>query len=125
MSAHAHFTKGTVSAESVVSPVTMRTATMLTYSGWTCRVFQEENDMANAFVHVELNTTDVDKAKGFYGKLFDWQLEDVDMGDMTYTMIKTGTGTGGGIMKHPMPGERSIWLAYVDVADIKAATAKA
>ena len=81
--------------------------------------------MPNAFVHVELNTTDVDKAKGFYGKLLDWQLEDVDMGDMTYTMIKTGTGTGGGIMKHPMPGERSIWLAYVDVADIKAATAKA
>lgn len=23
--------------------------------------------MANAFVHVELNTTDVDKAKAFYG----------------------------------------------------------
>ena len=30
--------------------------------------------MTNAFVHSELNTTDVDKAKGFYGKLFDWKL---------------------------------------------------
>ena len=39
--------------------------------------------MSNAFVHVELNTTDVDKAKAFYGKLFAWTLEDVPMGDST------------------------------------------
>ena len=81
--------------------------------------------MPNAFVHVELNTTDVDKAKAFYGKLFQWDLEDVPMPGMTYTMIKTGGGTGGGMMKHPMPGAPSAWLAYVDVADIKAATAQA
>ena len=51
--------------------------------------------MPNAFVHVELNTTDVDKAKAFYGKLFAWEMEDVQMPDMVYTMVKTG-GTGGG-----------------------------
>jgi len=28
--------------------------------------------MPNAFVHNELNTTDVAKAKAFYGKLFAW-----------------------------------------------------
>ncbi len=82
--------------------------------------------MPNPFVHVELNTTDLDKAKNFYGKLFDWKLEDVPMGDMgTYTTIGVGGGTGGGMMKHPMPGQPSFWLSYVDVADIKAATAKA
>ena len=82
--------------------------------------------MANAFVHVELNTTDVAKAKDFYGKLFDWTLEDVPMGgDGTYTMIKVGQGTGGGMMKNPMPGAPSTWLAYVDVDDIDAATKKA
>src|SRR5271155_209659 len=81
--------------------------------------------MANAFAHVELNTTDVDKAKGFYGKLFAWTLEDVPMGDGSYTMIKVGTGTGGGIMKHPVPGAPSAWLAYVEVDDIAAATKKA
>jgi len=81
--------------------------------------------MANPFVHVELNTTDVDKAKAFYGKLFAWQLEDVPMGDMTYTLIKVGEGTGGGLMKHPMAGAPSAWLAYVLVDDVKAATAKA
>jgi predicted enzyme related to lactoylglutathione lyase len=85
----------------------------------------EEILVANAFVHVELNTTDVDEAKAFYGKLFDWTLEDIPMGDGVYTMIKVGTGTGGGIMQHPMPGAPSMWLAYVLVDDIAAATAKA
>ena len=35
--------------------------------------------MGNPFVHAELMTTDVAKAKAFYGKLFDWQLEDTQM----------------------------------------------
>jgi hypothetical protein len=81
--------------------------------------------MANAFVHVELNTTDVDKSKAFYGKLFDWKLEDIPMGGETYTLIGVGQGTGGGMMKHPVPGAPSAWLAYVLVDDIKAATQKA
>lgn len=81
--------------------------------------------MPNPFVHVELNTTDVGKAKTFYGKLFDWQLEDVPMGPSTYTMIKVGQETGGGIMKHPVPGASSAWLAYVEVNDIAASTQKA
>jgi len=83
------------------------------------------NVMANPFVHVELNTSDVSKAKTFYGKLFDWTLDDVDMGNSTYTMIKVGEGTAGGIMKHPVPGAPSSWLAYVLVDDIAAATKKA
>ncbi|SRR5258705_13853743 len=81
--------------------------------------------MANPFVHIELLSTDVGKAKSFYGKLFDWQLEDMDMGDMTYTMIRVGEGTGGGLMKNPMPGAPSMWVPYVNVDDVKAATKKA
>jgi uncharacterized protein len=81
--------------------------------------------MPNPFVHVELNTTDPNKAKAFYGKLFDWKLEDVPMGPETYTLIKVGEGTGGGIMKQPVPGAPSLWLAYVSVDDLDAATKKA
>jgi uncharacterized protein len=82
--------------------------------------------MANPFVHVELNTTDLDKAKKFYGQLFDWKLEDVEMGPTgRYTMIKPGQGTGGGMLKHPVPGEPSAWLAYVEVDDVAAVTKKA
>ena len=81
--------------------------------------------MGNPFVHVELMSNDVGKAKTFYGKLFDWTLEDMPMGDMTYTMIKVGEGTGGGMMKNPIPGAPSAWMAYVLVEDVRAATAKA
>lgn len=81
--------------------------------------------MPNPFVHLELNSTDVDKSKAFYGKLFEWKLEDIPMGDMTYTMIGVGSGTGGGIMKQLIPGAPSAWLAYVEVDDIAAATKKA
>jgi predicted enzyme related to lactoylglutathione lyase len=81
--------------------------------------------MGNPFVHVELNTTDPKKAKSFYGTLFDWQFEDTNMGDMTYTMIKVGDGVGGGLLKHPMPGAPSIWIPYVLVSDVGASTAKA
>jgi len=81
--------------------------------------------MANPFVHVELNTTDVNKAKTFYGALFNWTLEDVPVPGGTYTMVKVGEGTGGGIMKHPVSGAPSAWLAYVLVDDVAASTKKA
>ncbi len=82
--------------------------------------------MGNPFVHVELVTTDVKQAKSFYGSLFDWNLEDVPMDSgMTYTMIKVGEGTGGGMMKHPMPGQPSAWVPYVLVDNVVAATKKA
>jgi predicted enzyme related to lactoylglutathione lyase len=87
----------------------------------------KENAMANPFVHVELNSNDVGKAKSFYQKLFDWELEDVPTPTPggEYTMIKVGTGTGGGMMKNPIPGASSFWLAYVQVDDIAASTKKA
>jgi uncharacterized protein len=80
--------------------------------------------MGNPFVHVELNTSDVAKAKTFYSKLFDWKMEDMPMETGSYTLISVGEGTGGGLMQHPMPGAPSMWLSYVLVSDIDAATKK-
>lgn len=81
--------------------------------------------MANPFVHVELATSDVSKAKAFYSKLFGWKLEDVPFDAGTYTMISVGEGTGGGIMQQMCPGAPSLWTAYVAVDDIHAATERA
>jgi predicted enzyme related to lactoylglutathione lyase len=87
----------------------------------------KEKAVSNPFCHVELNTTDVKKAKDFYTKLFDWKLEDVPAPtpDGAYTMITVGEGTGGGLMKNPIPGAPSFWLSYVLVDDINASTRKA
>ncbi|MEJ0094419.1 MAG: VOC family protein [Methylocella sp.] len=82
--------------------------------------------MANPFVHVELTTTDLAKAKAFYQGMFDWKLDDQEIGPgMNYTMISVGEGTGGGMMQTPGPGMKSAWMPYVLVDDIAAATAKA
>ena len=81
--------------------------------------------MANPFVHVELSTTDLSAAKVFYGKLFDWKMQDMPMPEGSYTLIDVGTGTGGGMMAQPIPGAPSAWLPYVEVADIRGATDQA
>jgi predicted enzyme related to lactoylglutathione lyase len=87
---------------------------------------EKEDRMGNPFVHIELATNDLDKAKSFYGALFDWEMKDEAMGGgMSYTIIRVGQGTGGGMMKQMMPGAPSAWMPYVDVADIRAATDKA
>jgi len=82
--------------------------------------------MANPFVHIELTTDDLGKAKEFYGKLFKWSLEDMPMPDGTYTMVKAGEGPGGGMMKKPSPEVPTAWLPYVQVDSVSdtVATAK-
>jgi len=80
--------------------------------------------MGNPFVHIELTTSDVGRAKSFYKSLFDWKLKDVDMGGgQTYTMIDVGNGTGGGMFE--MPGAPIAWVPYAAVGDVAKSTEKA
>lgn len=83
--------------------------------------------MANPFVHVELATTSLPKAKAFYSKLFKWKLADLPMPTPAgkYTAIQVGDGTGGGMMRQMIPGAGSAWMPYVLVDDIDASTKKA
>jgi uncharacterized protein len=81
--------------------------------------------MSNEFCHIELHTSDVEKAKAFFGSLLSWDLQDMEMGDAQYTMIGVGgDGTGGGMMQKPHPDAPTAWLPYVLVDDIDAKTAK-
>jgi len=80
--------------------------------------------MANAFVHIELNTDDLEKAKSFYGKLFKWKVAPYP--GMDYVGIDVGgKGTGGGMQLKPMPEAPNSWLPYVEVDDVKKTLAKA
>ncbi|NJD57253.1 MAG: VOC family protein [Nitrospirae bacterium] len=79
--------------------------------------------MPNPFVHIELHTKDPDKSKKFYAGMFDWKMEEFPA--MDYTIINVGQGTGGGMMKNPMPEDRDNWLPYIMVDDVAASTEKA
>lgn len=75
----------------------------------------------------ELMTPDSKKAKQFYSDLFGWQMEDMDMGQMIYTMIKNGEKGVGGLMQTPK-GQEHIpphWLSYVSVENVDAMLEKA
>jgi hypothetical protein len=69
--------------------------------------------MANPFVHVELNTTDVEKAKSFYSQMFDWKMEDMNMGPSdTYTGHKSRRRDRRRLVEEPN-ARRPIVLARV------------
>jgi len=77
--------------------------------------------MPHPFVHVELATDDVPRAKAFYSDLFGWKMTDTPM---DYTMFSTGKQPGGGIFKRP-PEAPTGWSLYVGVPDAAAALEKA
>ncbi len=84
--------------------------------------------MANPFCHMELQTDDVDKARGFYSELFDWEVEELPMGEFTYTMMKPNVGDPqvmGGITPKQAPDAPNHWLSYIAVEDVDATLAKA
>ncbi|MBS1798541.1 MAG: VOC family protein [Acidobacteria bacterium] len=82
--------------------------------------------MSQPFVHLELNTTDLAKAKSFYGALCGWKFDDVDMGPSgTYSTFKPSSGPGGGIFVMAGAPTQKAWLPYIGVENLKSATDKA
>ena len=73
----------------------------------------------------ELGTRDVDAARGFYGNVFGWSVEEQDMGEMgTYHVWKGGEDSRGGMMDITgrVPDEvPNHWLVYFTVPDADAA----
>lgn len=76
----------------------------------------------------ELMTSDVDKAKEFYGKLLGWTYEDHDMKTMTYTMFQNGEKTVGGLLQIPPQEKGHIpphWMSYILVINLEQTLEKA
>jgi len=68
------------------------------------------------FVWFEHVSTDVAKARAFYGQLFGWNIEGMPMEDQTYYMIHNG-GTGIGGFRTAEAGEPNHWISYMSVDD--------
>jgi len=82
--------------------------------------------MANDFCWIEMCTDNPEAAKSFYGKLFGWSYNEMEMDQGgIYSMFEPAAGgPGGGIMAKPMPGAPTAWMPYVATDDLEASVAK-
>jgi predicted enzyme related to lactoylglutathione lyase len=71
-------------------------------------------------VHLELHTGDLQRARAFYADVFGWKHERVEAGRRSYLALELGRGLGGGIVE--CATQHALWLPYVEVAQIGAAT---
>jgi uncharacterized protein len=67
-------------------------------------------------VHLELHTTDLAGARAFYEQLCGWRPVPITTGAGEYVAVDVAGGVGGGMVA--CPGDRSLWLPYVEVPDI-------
>ena len=74
----------------------------------------------------ELSTPDPKAATEFYGTLFGWKFDAMDMGQGDYHVVKVGEAAVGGIIAPPTqaPGMPSAWGCYVTVANADASAEK-
>ena len=89
-----------------------------------------QNGEPGAFSWLELMTRDQAGAEKFYGKLFGWGLDSMDMGGgAKYTIFKHGTNQiAGGMQMDDSEQWKGIppnWTGYITVADTDATAAKA
>jgi predicted enzyme related to lactoylglutathione lyase len=74
-------------------------------------------------VHLELHTGDLGHARAFLTEVCGWRAERVHAGGGSYLALDMGDGLGGGIVE--CETARPLWLPYVEVPDVAAATARA
>lgn len=74
----------------------------------------------NPVVHLELHTDNLARACAFYTRLFGWRAETIHLGHQHYLALEPGGGLGGGVTE--CGTKHALWLPYVEVADIAAAT---
>lgn len=72
--------------------------------------------------HFELASNDPEKCKKFYGGVFGWEFDDQSLSG--YTLIKTGSEPGGGLMKRPDEMPAPCLSVYFMVDDIPATLEK-
>jgi predicted enzyme related to lactoylglutathione lyase len=76
--------------------------------------------VTNRVVHIELHTGDLAGARAFYGELCGWRPKRIDVRNRSYLALALGEAVSGGMVE--CPTQRSLWLPYVEVDEIDAAT---
>lgn len=74
-------------------------------------------------IHLELHTSDLRGAGAVYGELCGWESERIETAAGDYVALGLAGGIGGGVVE--CATRRALWLPYVEVADVRAATERA
>jgi predicted enzyme related to lactoylglutathione lyase len=77
----------------------------------------------NPVVHLELHTGNLACACAFYTGLFGWRTQTIEVSCGSYLALELGDGIDGGVVE--CETKRPLWLPYVEVADVAAATERA
>jgi uncharacterized protein len=79
---------------------------------------------ANPVVHLELHTADLQRARALYAELCGWRPQRIHTGHGSYLALDLGRGElGGGVVE--CDTRRALWLPYVEVTAVDAATERA
>lgn len=80
-----------------------------------------------AFSWSELIVDDVDSALAFYRDVIGWEIEEMQMPETKYYVLKAGGEPVGGIMGKPQGAEQfpDHWGTYITVQDVDETLAKA
>ena len=73
--------------------------------------------------HLELHTANQARAAAFYSELLGWRPERIEAAGRTYLALDMGGDPGGGVVE--CGTQRPLWLPYVSVERIEAATERA
>ena len=74
-------------------------------------------------VHLELHTGDLPRARALCEQLCGWRAERMETASGSYLALEIGNKLGGGIVE--CGTVRALWLPYVEVSQIDAATDRA
>ena len=77
----------------------------------------------NPVVHLELHTSNLGRASALLSGLCGWRAEQIDARCGSYLALELGPALGGGIVE--CATERALWLPYIEVDEIGAATRRA
>jgi predicted enzyme related to lactoylglutathione lyase len=76
----------------------------------------------NPLCHFELMSNDPERARAFYGTVFDWEFDDQAMAG--YTLINAGAEPSGGMMAKPAGAPHAALNVYFLVEDVPATLEK-
>ena len=82
-----------------------------------------ERMSASAVVHLELHTGNLPEACAFHAQLCGWRPERIRCPAGSYLALELGGELGGGMVE--CATARPLWLPYIEVEDVAAATDRA